>query len=474
MTGIRNYHRLVQSVLGTSGLAASLALGACMDLTNVPNYDNESLDGLVNDPTPARIATAAQGVQVATRASLVGVFGFIADMSFKGREGYTLDPATPGLVPENLVGPLDPALRSFWAEGYRAIKLGNIILTALDKVTGLTDPEKEATRGFVKTLQAHAFTQIILAHDQSGAVIAVDQDPSLGNTASIADRTAVYAHISQLLDQANSHLTSAGSPGRFPFTLSPGYAGFTTPSTFRQFNRALKARVEVYRASLEKNLTYYNSALTALTQSFISTTQPLTLGVYHSYSTNSGDESNTSFDPTGRAILGHPSFETDAQLRADGTKDLRFTTKTFKRATPNTQSGVTSDIGLRVYPSNAAPVPIIRNEDLILLRAEANLAVGNRAAALQDINFVRTTSGGLANIPDPGDPGLMDELIYNRRYSLFQEGGHRWFDMRRWGRLAQLPRDLPSHRIFSRLPLPLAECNARSPAPPGCDRDNGI
>jgi hypothetical protein len=64
--------------------------------------------------------------------------------------------------------------------------------------------------------------------------------------------------------------------------------------------------------------------------------------------------------------------------------------------------------------------------------------------------------------------------MYNRRYSLFQEGGHRWYDMRRWGLLAQLPKDLGTHKIFSRLPIPLAECNARTPEPAGCSRDNGI
>src|SRR6185503_18550188 len=107
---------------------------------------------------------------------------------------------------------------------------------------------------------------------------------------------------------------------------------------------------------------------------------------YHTYSTNSGDESNSSFDPTGRALLAHPSYATDAQLQAgalpgDTTKrDLRFLNKTFAR-TVNALSGVSSQWGLRVYASNTAPVTIIRNEELVLLRAEANLALGNRAAA---------------------------------------------------------------------------------------------
>ena len=36
----------------------------------------------------------------------------------------------------------------------------------------------------------------------------------------------------------------------FPFDLGPGFAGFKTPATFLKVNRALLARVLVYRASL--------------------------------------------------------------------------------------------------------------------------------------------------------------------------------------------------------------------------------
>ena len=41
------------------------------------------------------------------------------------------------------------------------------------------------------------------------------------------------------------------------------------------------------------------------------------------------------------------------------------------------------------------PIPIIRNEELILLRAEARLATGDKAGAIADLNQVRVNSGGL-------------------------------------------------------------------------------
>jgi hypothetical protein len=54
----------------------------------------------------------------------------------------------------------------------------------------------------------------------------------------------------------------------------------------------------------------------------------------------------------------------------------------------------------------------------------------------------------------------IDRLLYERRYSLFFEGGHRWIDMRRYGRLADLPRDLATHTVAARYPIPLEETTA--------------
>jgi hypothetical protein len=53
----------------------------------------------------------------------------------------------------------------------------------------------------------------------------------------------------------------------------------------------------------------------------------------------------------------------------------------------------------------------------------------------------------------------VDELLYNRRYSLFLEG-HRWIDYRRHGRLDALPRDGESHVVHDRYPIPTAAAPA--------------
>ena len=133
-------------------------------------------------------------------------------------------------------------------------------------------------------------------------------------------------------------------------------------------------------------------------------------------------------------------------------------------------------------PSTSAPVAIIRNEELILLRAEANLGIGTVAsinAARSDINLIRTQSGGL----DPIGGGTwialtasqqLDELLYNKRYSLLWEFGTSWIDARNYGRLAQLPHDRLGDLVFPYHPWPETECSQRSPRPAGCTVPPGI
>ena len=124
-----------------------------------------------------------------------------------------------------------------------------------------------------------------------------------------------------------------------------------------------------------------------------------------------------------------------------------------------------------------APIPIIKNEELILLRAEANIGTGALDAAIADLNLVRQSSGGLPPTTlttSSPHADFVAELLYNRRYSLFFEYGHRWVDMRRYGRLAQLEKMAATHRIYPLVPLTLAECLPRNNTPKGCVQVSGF
>lgn len=447
-------------------VAATVGLGACKEVT-VPNFNSPNVDQLLTRPNATTVNTTVLGLLVGARAA-VGTYA--QTLGIFGREIYNLDQAEPRVVLSYLQEPLTPGgfgVDLGWGATYRQVLTAQTILDVVDRVPDYSAAQKEGVRGFAKTFMALAFLEQLRVRDTFGIVLAVD--PTATELGAFVTREEGYTRAATLLEEAKTHLSAGGTA--FPFTLNTGFAGFNTPANFLRINRAIKAR-------LESNRSQWAAVLTALNESFINTaaTTPAALatGAYHVYSSSSGDALNPLFDAAPRALVAHPSYLTDAQLRADGTRDLRATAKAAVTAVTLTTQQVSSNVRINLYATNVSPVPIIKNEELILLRAEANIGLGNRAAAIQDLNFVRVNSGGLAPLPADYADDLVTELLYNRRYSLFFEYGHRWFDMRKYGRLAQLPKALPTHRIFPIVPLPSDECNQRSPAPKGCVQVNGI
>jgi hypothetical protein len=440
----------------TGALAAALALGAaCKDL-NVPDYNNPSIDDFQTHPTVAGLKSAATGLFSGARQDVTGRTGYVAMLGIFGRESYTLDSSDPRYISELLVGPLTNSGAfgaGLWNLPYQNIRSSNLILNAIDKIPGgdLSTADREAVRGFAQTMQAMDLLSVINTRDTNGAPI--DVNTSLDAApAPIATREQVLARIVSLLDEGRTHLAAGGAA--FPFPVSEGYADFNTPAKFIRVNRAIKARVDAYT----KN---YAAALTDLNASFLDTSQPLTLGAYHTFGTASGDVTNSLTSPT---IYAHPSIVADAELKPDASVDQRVQNKIVKVA-PRTQQGLSSDLAFTMYQTPTSPVPIIRNEELILLRAEARWFTGDKTHATEDINFIRTHSGGLAEVAQPAsDAAFVTELLKQRRYSLLFEGGHRWIDARRFDRLNDLPKDQASHNIFARMLIPEAECLARGGA----------
>jgi len=51
-------------------------------------------------------------------------------------------------------------------------------------------------------------------------------------------------------------------------------------------------------------------------------------------------------------------------------------------------------------------------------------------------------------------------MLFQRRESLWAEGGHRWIDARRYNRLDEIPAGLDGGQIFTSLERPLREVSA--------------
>jgi hypothetical protein len=213
-----------------------------------------------------------------------------------------------------------------------------------------------------------------------------------------------------------------------------------------KFNRALAARVSLYQ-------TNWQTALDNVNASFLNLNGGLNTGVYHIFGTGNGDQLNPVFIPqnqNGEIRVAHPSYAANILAGDDRIN------KTSLRSSVASLSGLSSDRDVWLYTTSTAPIGIIRNEELILIYAEANIQLNHFTEAVNALNTVRN-GHGLGNYSGAvNKAALITELLYERRYSLFFEG-HRWIDLRRYNLLNTLPIDRTGDQVWSEFPLPVTE-----------------
>jgi starch-binding outer membrane protein, SusD/RagB family len=476
MSAIMKMKASTRSARLGAALLGALLLGGCGDL-DVVNTNAPTVETLTGAPTRGILARAATGIfsqAFNDRASEIEFY------SLYGREGYNLLGNDPRETGEQIRGPLDPTGRNsgIWLNIFAAIRTINTYLTALPQASGMTEVEGRASAGFAKTMKAWHLHRLAVRTGQLGIPLDVDRAIT-DEPAPFVSFPAAMEAVSALLDEAHADLQGGGAA--FPFTMAPGFTGFATPATFARFNRALAAKVLVHRATFVNCQTCWAQASTAMDASFVTTAGlpgSLATGVYYQYSTTAGELANPITENlTADRYWVHPSIITGAQQRADGTPDLRLTSKvmaagrsknlndligTYKPVLFNNASNrANADLG--------AAIPWITNEELLLLRAEIRWHTNDRAGALEDIDRVRMHAGGLQATPLTAASAAGDfvtELLYNRVYSLLWTQGTRWIDARRYGRLNTLPADRAGDSRFENMIVPAAECDARSlPSP---------
>jgi len=81
---------------------------------------------------------------------------------------------------------------------------------------------------------------------------------------------------------------------------------------------------------------------------------------------------------------------------------------------------------------------ILRLAEQYLIRAEARAELGDLDGALADVNVPLVRHGGLAPLAGLDKAGVMAAIERERLVEFFYEWGHRWFDLKRWGRHGKL------------------------------------
>lgn len=437
----------------------TLATTACsfftVDDTIDPN--NPSVESVQTNASRIQINQLGVGVQSVMRNGLTNFYEVAGSI---GREVYVLA-STELTWTTELLGTTNGGLSAttlfngYYADFAQTRRRAEIFRISAEKAApgALTDAEIQGIRGFVNTVKAHAMLNMLNMQYKNGIRLTFSDLYSPNDLLKPGPFTTYEAgltEIRRLLDEGATQLAAGGTA--FGFTITSGYAGFNTPATFLKFNRALAARTAMYQKD-------WNGMLTALNDSFLSLTGSLTTGPVFTYSTTSGDLINPLYqqlNTTGGPIVAQNNFISDAEPG-----DTRVAKKVTKRTSPRNLNGILGNYDVTLYPTSTSPISIIRNEELVLMYAEAMIQTGKLAEAVTALDKIRTSAGlpPLATAKPAtvsNKEALINELLNQRRYSLFFEG-HRWFDMRRYDRLNQLPNDQPNHKVYDQLIRPFAE-----------------
>ena len=441
-------------------LAVVLLSGCSADALGIPNYNAVAT---TTTPDIALIQNLATGIMATSRGNINGYYN---DMGVLGRESLNYFSTDGRTVTDYLtVATLNNSgfASGGWNGRFQTMRAAINFINIVDKAAFLTAAQKSASKGFAKTFRGLEVLYLLQTRDSIG--IPVEIDVETNKPQPFVSRDSAYKFGLALLNDGAADLAAGGAA--FPFVLPAGFSIFSTPANFLKLNRAFAGRYGVYFGTLRGGAAAYTAALTALNASFINSAAgaDLKAGAYWNYSSSAGDALNPISTPTAPDQAVHPSIVTDAQSNA-GVTDLRVAAKTRTIPSKTSPAGATNAIpttvGWSLYPTNTTPIPIIRNEELILLRAEANIGLNNLAAALTDINFVRVNSGGLAALGAFATASdAITAVLYEKRYSLLWEGS-RFPDVRRYGRLNTLPLDRPNHFVVKVQPVPQSECLFRN------------
>lgn len=424
-------------------LAIPILVAISCDVEDGENLNGADTASVSSDISRGELGDAIGGILADMRNNLATQTDATAIV---GREYWRIQSSDPRWTGDLLTGLLDN--NAFYtnqpfAARYSTVKDINLVLEGLENTTAdFSESEKAAIRGFVNTIKAHELLIVLNIMFQNGIRVDVADPDNLGP---FINYTEALSFLEGLLSTAASDLSNGGSS--FPFVLNSGFEGFTTPASFLGFNKAVAARVELYKGN-------YPGVLSQLADSFMDLTGDLTTGAYLTFSLTGVDVPNPLFfalnSTVANARIVHPSFIADAEVG-----DNRLA-KAQLRNTPLTSDNLTGSYDVWIYQSNVDPVGLIRNEELILMYAEAN-HITNPTEAVSAINIIRNAaglpdySGGLAAAD------LANEILAQRRYSLFAEGGHRWIDLRRFDRIADIPLDRAGDGRVTQFPIPQNE-----------------
>lgn len=442
-----------------SGAVASLSGCSYFEINKLEDPNFPTLASVSSNATKQQLDFLASGTFSELRTNVDGIVWYHQLTGIIGREVYVLA-NSDGRYVTNPLGTAPFDNNNFLSGRYfttysSARRTARILVASANNTSSITQEQKNGYIGLGKTAEAYAMLVLSDLQYENGLRVEVTDEQKPGK---IQPYPVVLAAIKTLLTDGDAALAKAGTDLAFP--VPSGFAAFGNVAGFRQFNRALAARLAIRSNNYPEAL-----AATAAAGSFFSDDAlPVTAGPRFNFSATAGDAVNPLFQAPNAALsvttVAHPTFRTD--IRPGDTRINKIAARTTRLS----RQGLSSNDDVVLYPTQTSPIPVIKREELLLIAAEANANTGNLPLAVIQINKVGTAYGLPAYTGPITAAGLTDEILYQRRYSLFFEG-QRWVDLRRLNKLdklnvpgTSLPEKLATGQqtiVLKQLPIPFQE-----------------
>ena len=453
-----------------------ILVAGCADNPITNPVDSPTVGQVSGALTRAALQTLVTGALAQDRASYGSATPYIILAEVMARDLYRIDASEARYVSETLGGNPDPG--SFagaggsWNSTYTEQRAISTILKGLSGAasTELTTAERAATSGFLRTTKAISLYRQIELRDTAGVVIQGD-NPDVVDA--IVCKTKALAYAGALLDSANADFTAAGATTVLPFKLPSGMTGYgvdySKVSNLVLFNRGWKGKVDFYRAldhaspvagAAAQAVTELTAALGGAAAGAVPPSAFATGAYWNFVPGGTENAPNILVD----AKIGINPLVKDS-LQAGDTRASKIV------PLPSTISGfglTTSFTYVNALATNSAnlskPIPILKIEELVLLRAQAYIEAGDLTSARADINDVRTSYGlpGYA-VAFASKPAAINAVLYEKRYSLLAEGPQRLVDVRAYSRInsTYMRLETPNDVFASAFPIPKGEADAR-------------
>lgn len=320
---------------------------------------------------------------------------------------------------------------AFWDPAYQHIYEANAVLEGLGKSVGVSRTTREQLQG--EALFIRAFCHFYLANSFGDVPYLDSTDYQINITKSRSARAIVYQRLITDLQMAQGRLDS-------------NYVSIERVRPNKWAATALLARAYLYTgnwAAAEKEATTILNqkniyALDSLDRVFLKNSKEaiwqLMPNNIDGFNTWEGQNFILNAAPaTGESnstILSNhllDAFETGDKRRTiwvdsvtiNGGNDFYYFPYKYK---------VQHGTELAEYSM------VLRLAEIYLLRAEARAQQGNITGAKADLNAIRHRAG-LPNAAANTNKELIDAIMHERQVELFTEWGHRWFDLKRSGKI---------------------------------------